>query len=380
MIRLTIPAIGEDDLQAVREVLASGHLVQGPRVAAFEQAVAEYVGCQYAVAVSNGTAALHLALLALDIRPGDIVLVTAYSWLSTANVIELCGAQPVFVDIQPDTFNIDPACLETALQRLMAVSATAQRVKAILPVHTFGQMANMPAILEVANHYAVPVVEDAACALAATWRGRQAGTWGDMGCFSFHPRKAITTGEGGIVTTENPELARRLRALRNHGLDPDALAPDFIMPGFNYRMTEFQAALGLTQMHKLNRIITARRQHAAYYDALLSGTPLQTPIVCDHGASVYQSYVVLLPEQRTTHRQSLIKQLKERGIETTIGTWHMPLTTYFRQRYGYKTGDFPVTDHVFARAMTLPLYEELSARDQQHICEAVRDVLERLVA
>jgi perosamine synthetase len=380
MIRLTIPAIGEDDLQAVREVLASGHLVQGPRVAAFEQAVAEYVGCQYAVAVSNGTAALHLALLALDIRPGDIVLVTAYSWLSTANVIELCGAQPVFVDIQPDTFNIDPACLETALQRLMAVSATAQRVKAILPVHTFGQMANMPAILELANHYTVPVVEDAACALAATWHGCQAGTWGGMGCFSFHPRKAITTGEGGMVITENPELARRLRALRNHGLDPDALAPDFIMPGFNYRMTEFQAALGLTQMNKLGRVITARRQHAAYYDALLSGTPLQTPIVCDHGASVYQSYVVLLPEQRTTHRQSLIKQLKERGIETTIGTWHMPLTTYFRQRYGYKTGDFPVTDHVFARAMTLPLYEELSARDQQHICEAVRDVLERLVA
>ena len=380
MIRLTIPAIEEDDLQAVREVLASGHLVQGPRVAAFEQAVAEYVGCQYAVAVSNGTAALHLALLALDIRPGDIVLVTAYSWLSTANVIELCGAQPVFVDIQPDTFNIDPACLETALQRLMAVSATAQRVKAILPVHTFGQMAHMPAILEVANHYAVPVVEDAACALAATWRGRQAGTWGDMGCFSFHPRKAITTGEGGIVTTENSELARRLRALRNHGLDPEALAPDFIMPGFNYRMTEFQAALGLTQMHKLDRIITARRQHAAYYDALLSGTPLQTPIVNGNGASVYQSYVVLLPEQRTTHRQSLIRQLKERGIETTIGTWHMPMTTYFRQRYGYKTGDFPVTDWVFARAMTLPLYEELSARDQQYICDVVCDVLEGLVA
>jgi perosamine synthetase len=380
MIRLTIPAIGEDDLQAVREVLASGHLVQGPRVAAFEQAVAEYVGCQYAVAVSNGTAALHLALLALDVRPGDIVLVTAYSWLSTANVIELCGAQPVFVDIQPDTFNIDPACLERALQRLMAVSATAQRVKAILPVHTFGQMANMPAILELAHHYAVPVIEDAACALGATWHGRQAGTWGVMGCFSFHPRKAVTTGEGGMVTTENPALARRLRALRNHGLDPDALTPDFIMPGFNYRMTEFQAAMGLTQMHKLDRIITARRQHAAYYDALLSETSLQTPIVNNNGTPVYQSYVVLLPEQRTTHRQSLIRQLKERGVETTIGTWHMPMTSYYCKRYGYNPGDFPVTDCVFARAMTLPLYEGLSVLDQQHICGTVRYVLEGLSA
>lgn len=379
MIRLTIPSIAEDDLQAVREVLASGHLVQGSHVAAFEQMVAKYVGCQYAVAVSSGTAALHLALLALDIRPGDIVLVTAYSWLSTANVIELCGAQPVFVDIQPDSFNLDPACLERVLQRLMAVSATAQRVKAILPVHTFGQMANMPAILELANHYAVPVVEDAACALGATWHGRQAGTWGGMGCFSFHPRKAITTGEGGMVMTESPELVRRLQALRNHGLDPDALTPDFIMPGFNYRMTEFQAALGLTQMSKLERIIAARRWHAAYYDALLSKSPLQVPSVNDHGTSVYQSYVVLLPEQRTTHRQSLIRQLNERGIETTIGTWHMPMTTYFRKRYGYKTGDFPVTDRVFARAMTLPLYEGLSARDQQHICEVLYDVLEGLV-
>jgi dTDP-4-amino-4,6-dideoxygalactose transaminase len=152
------------------------------------------------------------------------------------------------------------------------------------------------------------------------------------------------------------------------------------MPGFNYRMTEFQAALGLTQMKKLDRIITARRRHAASYGVLLSGTLLQAPIVNDNGTSIYQSYVVLLPKQRTTHRQSLIRQLKERGIETTIGTWHMPITTYFRQRYGYNTGDFPVTDCVFARAMTLPLYEELSIRDQQHICDLVCDVLEELVA
>jgi perosamine synthetase len=320
VIRLTIPSIAEDDLQAVREVLASGYLVQGLHVAAFEQAAAKYTGCQYAVAVSNGTAALHLALLALDVHPGDIVLVTAYSWLSTANVIELCGAQPVFVDIQPDTFNIDPICLKRVLRRLMAVYATAKRVKAVLPVHTFGQMANMPAILDLANRYTVPVVEDAACALGATWHGRQAGTWGVMGCFSFHPRKAITTGEGGMITTNDPALARRLRALRNHGLDPDALAPDFILPGFNYRLTEFQAALGLTQMSKLDRIITARRRHAVHYDALLSGTPIQAPIVNENGTSVYQSYVVLLPEYRTTYGQNLIRRLKERGIETTIGT------------------------------------------------------------
>jgi dTDP-4-amino-4,6-dideoxygalactose transaminase len=367
MIRLTIPSIEEDDLQAVREVLASGYLVQGQRVAAFEQTVADYVGIKYAVAVSNCTAALHLALLALDVRPGDVVLVTAYSWPATANVIELCGAQPVFVDIQPDSFNIDPKCLESTLERLMAVRETAQRVKAILPVHTFGQLANMPAILEIANRYHVPVIEDAACALGAALNGKQAGTWGVMGCFSFHPRKAITTGEGGIITTNEPALARKLRALRNHGLDPESSTSDFIMPGFNYRMTEFQAAFGITQISKLERIITARRQRAAIYNDLLGEAQLQSPIVTLDNRHVYQSYVVLLPERIATRRDGIIVRLKERGIETTIGTWHIPMITYYQNRYGYRLGDFPVADRVFACSITLPLYESLSKEAQEQV-------------
>lgn len=376
MIRLTVPSIAEDDLQAVREVLASGFLVQGPRVAAFEQAIAEYVGCRYAIAVSNCTAALHLALLALGIRPGDLVVVTAYSWLSTANVIELCGAQPVFVDIHPDTFNIDPVCLEATLQRVLSTPGLATRVKAILPVHTFGQMADMPAVLELANRYALPVVEDAACALGAMLDHRPAGTWGTMGCFSFHPRKAITTGEGGIITTDDPALARWLRALRNHGLDPDAPTPDFILPGFNYRLNELQAALGLTQLRKLERIIATRRRQASYYDTLLAGTSLQRPVVKAHLSSVYQSYVVLLPEQSAGHRQALITRLRDTGIEVTIGTWNMPMTTYFRQRYGYQAEAFPVAARVFARSLTLPLYEGLSEQSQQEVCEALLSALE----
>jgi len=367
MIRLAIPSIEQDDLDAVREVLASGFLVQGPRVAAFEKVVADYVGAQYAVAVSNCTAALHLALLALDVRPGDIVIVTTYSWVATANVIELCGAQPVFVDIQPDTFNMDSERLAETLQRLMANAETARRVKAVLPVHTFGQMADMPAIMEIADRYGLPVIEDAACALGAKWDGRQAGTWGAMGCFSFHPRKAITTGEGGIIITNDPNLARTVRALRNHGQDPDAPAPDFIRPGFNYRMTEFQAALGLTQMTKLDRIIVARRQLAARYDQLLTNSPLQTPAVSPESWPVYQSYVVLLPESLASRRAELIRQLKEQRIETTIGTWHMPLTTYFRTRYGYLPGDFPAADQVFNRSLTLPLHEVLSPTEQEAV-------------
>ena len=355
MIRLTVPSIDEDDLRAVRNVLASGYLVQGKKVEEFEDAVANYVGTKYAVAVCNCTAALHLSLLALDVRPGDIVLVTAYSWISTANVIELCGARSSFVDICPDTFNMDPGCLQKKLKRLMAATDTARRVKAILPVHTFGQVAEMPPILELAGRYNLPVIEDAACALGATLYGRQAGSWGIMGCFSFHPRKAITTGEGGIITTNDSSIARRLRALRNHGQDPDTPSTDFIMPGFNYRMTEFQAALGITQMNKIDRIITARRRLAANYNKLLENIQVQPPKVFEDSNPVYQSYVVLLPEQMTPHRQKIIEQLKEKGIETTIGTWNMPMTNYLRSRYGYKEGDFSITERVFQQSITLTL-------------------------
>jgi len=375
MIRLTVPSIAEDDLAAVSEVLRSGFLVQGERVAAFEQAVARYVGARYAVAVSNGTAALHLSLLALGVGPGDLVIVTAYSYVATANAIELCGAQPVFTDIQSDTFNLDPERLAETLVRVMSNTETASRVKAIVPVHTFGQVADMPAIVELAGRYNLPVIEDAACALGATFAGHQAGSWGVMNCFSFHPRKAITTGEGGMITTDDLKLAEQLRALRNHGQDSTSPAPDFILPGFNYRLTEFQAALGMTQLTKLERIIAARRRLAGLYDKLLAETSLQAPVVAIGSQPVYQSYVTLLPDGAAARRDELIKQLKVQGIETSIGTWHMPLTTYFRGRYGYRQGDFPVTDRVFANSLTLPLHEQMLASEQKEVVASLQRVM-----
>lgn len=375
MIRLTIPSIEEDDLAAVREVVASGYLVQGQRVAAFEEATAAYVGSQFAVAVSNCTAALHLSLLALGVGPGDIVIVPAYSFTATANVVELCGARPVFVDIDLDTYNLEPNRLEEAVGNLLSSSDTKERVRAIMPVHAFGQMADMRAICEVAARYNIPVIEDAACALGATLHGRQAGTWATAGCFSFHPRKAITTGEGGLIVTNEPAIASFARAMRNHGLDPDATSPDFIMPGFNYRITEFQAALGLTQMTKLERVVRARRRLAAHYDQLLEGTGVQAPAVASGSNPVYQSYVVMLPGEAATRRSEIITRLKEGGIETNLGTWHMPMTTYFRQRYGYKAGDFPVTDEVFARSMTLPLHEKLSREEQEVVVRSLTRLL-----
>jgi dTDP-4-amino-4,6-dideoxygalactose transaminase len=248
VIRLSTPVVEDDDLDAVRQVLETGYLVQGRNVEEFEAAVASVVGTQHAVAVSSGTAALHVALLALGVGPGDRVATTAYSWIATANVIELCGAEPVFVDIDKATFNMDPAEL-----------ARVGDVKAVLPVHAFGLMADMEAI----GSYGLPVVEDAACALGATWAGRPAGSWGRAGCFSFHPRKAVTTGEGGMVVTDDGSVAAVARELRNHG-QADG---QFVRPGFNYRMTDFQGALGVTQMAKLERVVTARRAAAARSDS-----------------------------------------------------------------------------------------------------------------
>lgn len=375
MIRLTIPSIEDDDLAAVAETLKSGYLVQGPRVARFEAALAAKIGVPHAVALTNCTAALQLSLLALDIRPGDLVLVTAYSWIATANAIELCGAEPVFVDVDRTTFNMSPAALQEKLAQLQKVPALARRLRAIVPIHAFGQIADMDAINAVAERAGLPVIEDAACAIGATLRGRQAGTLSTMACFSFHPRKAITTGEGGAITTSDVALANRLRALRNHGLDPTASTSDFVMPGFNTRMTEMQAALGTTQLGKLDRIVTARRRLAALYDASFSGSSITPPAVPAGNIPVYQSYVVMLPAEVASSRATVIQRMKEQGIETTIGTWHMPLTTYFKARYRHQAGDFPATDEVFARSLTLPLYESMTDAQIEQVSRTLREIV-----
>ncbi len=377
MIRLHVPPLEPADAHEVNSVLDSGFLVQGARVAEFEQAFAKQVGVAHAVAVTNCTAALHLALLALDVRPGDLVPVTTYSWLATANVIELCGAQPVFIDITADTQSMDPARLAETLKRLMANDETRRRVRAVLPVHAFGQMADMPALLEITGRYGLPVVEDAACAMGAGMAGKSAGAWGVMGCFSFHPRKAITTGEGGMLSTDDPVLVRRLRALRNHGLDPDSATLDFVLPGMNCRMTEFQAALGLAQLRRFDAILAQRRALAARYDAMLHETPVRPPVHVNGRTPVYQSYVVQLPNHAAPRRAEIIASLKSHGIETTIGTWHMPMTTYYRTRYGYRPGDFPVTDQVFQSSLTLPLHHRLSEADQREVVSRLLQECER---
>ena len=259
MIRLSIPSIDQRDLDAVREVLESGYLVQGARVRNFEEAVGAIVGVEHSVAVSSGTAALHLALLALEVGPGDRVVVPAYSFIATANVVEICGATPVFVDIEPQTFGMDPVRLAEAID-------DKNPIKVVIPVHCFGYLADFDEILAVAGD--IPVVEDAATAFGSAIGGKKTGAHSTMGCFSFHPRKTVTTGEGGVITTNDAVIARTLRVLRNHGIDPDAETTEFVAAGLNYRMTEFQAALGTTQLAKLDNIVAG--QPAAVSMRLLS--------------------------------------------------------------------------------------------------------------
>jgi perosamine synthetase len=367
-IRITVPSIDEADIAAVSEVLRSGFLVQGAKVAEFEQLFANYVGSRYAVATTNCTEALFLSLLALGVGNGDKVAVCTYSWPATANAALLVGAEPVFVDVDEATYNMDPVALDAVLG-----GPSGKQVKAIIPVHTFGGPLDMNALLTVANKYGVPVVEDDACALGTEIKGKRAGSFGRLGCFSLHPRKAITTGEGGMITTDDVSLVNHMKAMRNHGMAPDSPKIEFVVAGHNLRMTEFQAALGISQFGKLERIISARREGAAHYDSLFAGTRITAPQVMPGGKHVYQSYVVKVPEG--ADRDSIITQMRERGIETTLGTYHMPLIKLYRERYGFKPGMFPATDRVAARTLTLPLYEGLPAEARTRIAQSLLDLV-----
>lgn len=365
MIRLGQPSIGTAEEDAIAEVLRSGYLVQGAKVAEFEALLAHRVGTPHCAAVSNGTAALHLALMALGIGRGDAVAVPTFSWPATANAVELVGAVPVFVDIEPDTLGMDPRALATIL-------ANRTDVRAILPVHAFGRMCDVEALVAIADAHGIPLIEDAACALGAIAHDRPAGAWGVMGCFSFHPRKAVTTGEGGAVSCRFPEHLRLVRSLRNHGLDPEAPVPDFVRPGFNYRLSEVQAALGIVQLSRLTTLIARRRAIAAWYSQELADTGLGTPSPGAPGSHVFQSYVVQLPPALAPMRAELIARLRTGGVEVTIGTYHMPGLRYYRERYGDRTGEFPVGEAVAARSLSLPMHGELRDEDVQCVVQVVK--------
>lgn len=355
------PVLGDEELENVRECLASGYLTQGKFVARFEQSVADYLTCRHAVAVTSGTAALHLALLALSIGPGDEVVVPSLTWVATANAVSYVGATPVFADVRPETFTLDPEDLARALT---------PRTRAVIAVHLFGLCADMDEIRRMAAERDLFVVEDAACALGSSYQGRPAGTLGHVGCFSFHPRKVITTGEGGMLTTADDGLAAALRELRNHGCSPmPAGSPPWAMPdvprcGYNYRLTDIQGAVGCAQMEKIDAILAERARLAGVYTELLAASPLILPAVPDDRVHSWQSYVVRF--RSTAARNAAAERLAAADIECRPGT-HAAHRLRWQAAHAARTDCCPGAALCEDTSLALPLVHGMPREDQARV-------------
>ena len=346
-IRLAYPDVGEAELAAVAEVITGGRLTMGAAVVELEHAVAAAVGTADAVAVSSGTAALHLALLSLGIGDGDEVIVPAYTFPATANVVRLCGARPVLVDVDPDTFLVRP--------ELVAAAVTA-RTRAVIGVHLFGRPLDWEE-LQTAVPQDVALIEDAAGALGARYRDMPCGALGLLGCLSFHPRKIVTTGEGGAVTTDEAQLAASVRSLRHHGFTVDA---DLPVPGFNYRLADVLCALGVPQLARLDELLRAREQVAGWYEERLAHL-VATPAAAAGDRHGWQAYVVSVDR-----RDDAIAALREAGIEAQIGTYALHRLTAYRD-----AGPFPGADTAYRRALALPLAATLRETDVERVCGAL---------
>jgi dTDP-4-amino-4,6-dideoxygalactose transaminase len=352
-IRLATPDVGEAEIAALAEVVSTGMLTMGPKVAEFEQAIAEACGTSDAVVVSSGTAALHLAVMALGIGPGDEVIVPAYTFPATANVVELCGARAVLVDVDPDTFNVDIAGV---------AAAVTARTKAVLAVHLFGRPVEWEE-LQTAVPQEVALVEDAAGALGARYRDTPCGSLGLMACLSFHPRKIVTTGEGGAVTTDEPELADAIRQLRHHGIVPRGEF-DIPVPGLNYRLPDLLCAIGIPQLARLEQLYAARERVAGWYTDRLEHLFL-TPTAAEGDRHGWQAYVIQLDR-----RDEALAALRAEGIEVQIGTYALHHLGAYRDR-----GPFPGADRAFSRALALPFSSTLTESE----CDRVTAALARFV-
>jgi perosamine synthetase len=366
MMRLTLPYLDEDEVREVAKVLATGYLTQGPKVAEFEEKIANLISAKHAFAMSSCTTALHLALVALGIGKGDEVLVADFTFPATANVVVQQGARPILVDVHRDTYCIDVDELERRI-----TPAT----RAIIPVHAFGLPASMSDVIEVANRHGVSIIEDAACALGAKLQGQACGTFGDIGCFSFHPRKSITTGEGGLIATNDDVLAERIRILRNHGGSRSKHYYRFDEAGYNYRMSDVQAALGVAQFRKFDWILNRRREFASHYSTRLSNVEGITPPIEPQGSHhTYQSYVVVV--DLAYDRDQVIEEMRRRDIETTLGTYALHEQPFFQNAYGYESGDLPNSSFLFRQTLTLPLYPQMTSEDIDQVVQALGESLE----
>jgi perosamine synthetase len=372
-IQISLPAIDDEELEAVIEPLKSGWVTQGPKVAEFEKAFAERHQVPHALAVTSCTTGLHLALAALGVGPGDEVIVPAFTWVATANVVLYCGATPVFIDVDATTYNLDVELLAGKITK---------NTKAIIAVHLFGRCVDIDAVRAVVPDN-IAIVEDAACAAGASLRGVPSGGLGDVGVYSFHPRKTITTGEGGMVTTIHKDLAEKMDQMRNHGAQVSEeqrhagpkpyLLPDFNLLGFNYRMTDMQGAVGIVQLSKLDRYIEERAERASFYKERLGHIEwLQQPFETAEFKHGWQAYVTtVLPEKATLPRNDIMEMLQSKGIATRPGTHAVHMLTYYRDKFGFKPDDFPVAKFCNDQTMAIPLHNRMSSEDYEYVVDAL---------
>ena len=370
-INLTEPSFDESEIELVRACLDSKWVTQGPMTERFEALIGQSCGARHTLATTSCTAALHLAAAALELGPDDEVIVPAFTWITSAYCIEYMRATPRFVDIDAATFNLDPAALEAAIT---------PKTRAIVAVHLFGLAAPMDQIMAIASKHRLAVIEDAACAIGTTFGGKPVGVIGDIGCFSFHPRKVITTGEGGAVTTQRDDLAEAVRSLRNHGATglPSAELEDhgpwtmatFDRLGFNLRLSDIQAAIGVAQMAKLPRLLAERRARArAYYQMLESNNELALP--ADDPGHTYQSFVIRLYEGGRRRRNQVMTEMAKQGVSTRPGTHAVHRLGFFRDKYRYRAEDFPQAAAAEDLTITLPIVPGMTDADQERVVEAL---------
>jgi len=383
-----LPVIEEEEISEVLDVLKSGWITTGPKVKLFEREFAEYIGCKHAIAVNSCTAALHLALEAIGIGEGDEIITSPLTFAATSEVVRYFKARPLFVDIDSKTMNLDVELLEDAVQKRFE-SGNGKRLKAIIPVHYAGYPCDMDAIMALASRYDLKIIEDAAHAFPTSYKRKMVGTLGDITCFSFYATKNITTGEGGMITTENEEYADRMRIMSLHGISKDAWKRytaegswyyEIVAPGYKYNLTDIAAALGIAQLKKVDIFMKRRRQIADIYNDAFQGLDeLDLPLGSKEERGTTHSwhlYVIRLNLQRLQiDRNRFIEELKRKGIGTSVHFIPLHIHPYYRDAYGYRSEDFPVAYETYQRIISLPIYAKMTDQDVNRVIEAVMDII-----